>query len=176
MTVSLCIRQESKRNYDLVSVEELDCSAESQVLIPAEHLWCDFTCRPWAENSSPNTNDLYIHHLDKSTETPPSLEEKKALPNCGNKDGNINNVLQNCIPTSAATVLKCDEMTVSHMCKSLVFGDEFLAQGLHVKSHQRCSAEIRTCLSADQSSSSTLTESSFLFDSCLIHRDTVMLE
>ncbi len=41
---------------------------------------------------------------------------------------------------------------------------------------QRCSAGIRTCLSADQSSSSTLTESSFLFDPCLIHRDTVMLE
>ncbi len=59
------------------------------------------------------------------------------------------------------------------MHKSLVFGDEFLA---HLKSHQKCSAGIRTCLSADQSSSSTLTESSFLFDSCLIHRDTVMLE
>ncbi len=59
---------------------------------------------------------------------------------------------------------------------SLVFGDEFLSQGLYLKSHQRCSAGIRTCLSADQSSSSTLTESSFLFDSCLIHRDTVMLE
>ncbi len=55
---------------------------------------------------------------------------------------------------------------------SLVFVDEFLAQGLHLKSHQRCSAGIR----ADQSSSSTLTESSFLFDPCLIHRDTVMLE
>ncbi len=57
------------------------------------------------------------------------------------------------------------------MYKSLVFDDEFLAQG-HLKSHQRCSTGIRTCLSADQSSSSTLTESSFLFDSCLIHRDT----
>ncbi len=57
---------------------------------------------------------------------------------------------------------------------SLVFGDEFLAQGLHLKSHQRCSAGIRTA-AADQSSSSTLTESSFLFDPCLIHRDTVML-
>ncbi len=57
-----------------------------------------------------------------------------------------------------------------------MFGDEFLAQGLHLKSHQKCSAGIRTCLSADQSSSSTLTESSFLFDPCLIHRDTVMLE
>ncbi len=54
-------------------------------------------------------------------------------------------------------------------CKSLVFNDEFLARGLHLKSHQRCSAGIRTCLSADQSSSSTLTESSFLIDPCLIH-------
>ncbi len=68
------------------------------------------------------------------------------------------------------------EMTVSHIYKSLVFGDEFLAQGLHLKSHQKCSAGIRTWLSADQSSSSTLTESSFLFDPCLIHRGTVMLE
>ncbi len=41
------------------------------------------------------------------------------------------------------------------MYKSLVFGEE---------------------LSADQSSSSTLTESSFLSDPCLIHRDTVVLE
>ncbi len=57
------------------------------------------------------------------------------------------------------------------MYKSLVFGDEFLAQGLHLKSHQRCSAGIRTWLSADQSSSSTLTESSFLFDPCFIHRN-----
>ncbi len=39
-------------------------------------------------------NDLYIHYMDKSTGTPPSLEEKKALPNCGNKDGNIIHVLK----------------------------------------------------------------------------------
>ncbi len=56
------------------------------------------------------------------------------------------------------------------MYKSLVFGDEFLAQGLHLKSHQKFQL-----VSADQSSSSTLTESSFLFDPYLIHRDTVML-
>ncbi len=62
------------------------------------------------------------------------------------------------------------------MYKSLVFGDTFLAQGLHLKSHQRCSDWIRTCLSADQSSYSTLTESSFLFDPCLIHEGAVMLE
>ncbi len=52
----LCIRQGSKRNNDSVSVEELDWSAESQVLIPAELLWCDFKYRPWAKRSSPNTN------------------------------------------------------------------------------------------------------------------------
>ncbi len=32
--------------------------------------------------------------MDKSTGTPPSLEEKKALPNCGIKDGIIINVLK----------------------------------------------------------------------------------
>ncbi len=88
-------------------MEELDRSAESQVLIPAEHRLCDFKCRPWAKNSSPNTKDMYINYMDKSTGTPPSLEEKKALPNCGNKDGNIINVLKHCISTSVATVLKC---------------------------------------------------------------------
>ncbi len=105
-------------NYS-VSVEELDWSAESQVLIPAEHLWCDFKCRPCAKHSSPNTNDLYIHYMDKSTGTPPSLEEKNALPNCGNKEINV---LKNCISTSVATVLKCMKW-LYHM--SLVFGDEF---------------------------------------------------
>ncbi len=39
----------------------------------AEHLWCDFK---WATNSSPNTNDLYIHYMDKSVGTP-SQEEKR---------------------------------------------------------------------------------------------------
>ncbi len=77
MTVTLCIRQGSKRNDDSVSVEELDWSAERQVLIPAEHLWCDFKCRPWDTNSSPNTNDLYIHYMGKSTGTPPSSKEQK---------------------------------------------------------------------------------------------------
>ncbi len=35
------------------------------------------------------------------------------------------------------------------MYMSLVFGDEFLAQGLHLKSHQGCSAGIRTWLSGN---------------------------
>ncbi len=98
----------------------------------AEHLWCDFK---WATNSSPNTNDLYIHYMDKSTDTP-SLEEKNALPNCANKDRNIIHVLKNCIFVSVATVLKCTN-DGTHMYKSLVFGDEFVS---HLKSHQRCSA------------------------------------
>ncbi len=74
------------------------------------------------------------------------------------------------ISTSVATVLKCMTVPIcTHMYKSLVFVDAFLSQGLYLKSHQRCSAAIRTWLSAKQSSSSTPTESSFLFDPCLIH-------
>ncbi len=71
MTMPLCIRQGSKINDDSVSVEELDWSAESQVLIPAEHFWCDFKCRHWAKY-----HPLYIHYMYKSTWTPTSLEEK----------------------------------------------------------------------------------------------------
>ncbi len=173
MTVSLCIRQGSNRN-DSVSVEELDWSAESQVLIPAEHLWCDFKCRPWAKNASLNTNDIwyshFIHFKTVATEVEiqflrtwimfPSLLPQFGSAFFSSKEGDV-------------LVL----LSIQWMYKSLVFGDEFLAQSLHLKSHQKCSAGIRrTCLSADQSSSSTLTESSFLFDPCLIHRDTVMLE
>ncbi len=36
------------------------------------------------KNSSPNTNDLYIDYMDKSTGTP-SLEEKRAFLNGDNK-------------------------------------------------------------------------------------------
>ncbi len=62
MTVSLCIRQGSKRNDDSVSVEELDWSAERQVLIPAEHLWCDFTFSYFTlvSNAEVNFCKLYI--------------------------------------------------------------------------------------------------------------------
>ncbi len=46
MTVSLCIRQESKRNDDSVSVEELDWSAESlnADLEPKTHHQTSMTC------------------------------------------------------------------------------------------------------------------------------------
>ncbi len=136
MTVSLCIRHGSKRNDDWVSVEELDWSAERQVLIPAEHLWCDFTCRPWARNSSPNTNDLYIHYMDiyisKRKRHFQTVATKKFM------------YLKLVFPP-----LLQQFWSVLNGCtyKSLVFGDEFLAQGLHLKSLQRCSAGIRTWLS-----------------------------
>ncbi len=108
----------------------------------------------------------------KSTGTPPSLEAKKALSNRGNNEENINHVQKIVISTSVTTLLKCMKRLYTY--KSLVCGDEVLSQGLHLKSHQRCSAENRTWFSADQSSSSTLTESSFLFDPCLIHRVIVL--
>ncbi len=44
--------------------------------------------------------------MDKSTGKPPPLEEKMALPNRGNKDGNIIHVLKILISTSVATILK----------------------------------------------------------------------
>ncbi len=53
--------------------------------------------------------------------------------------------------------------------KSLVFGDEFWAQGLHLKSHQRCSAGIRTWFYADQVLPHWLNQS-FLLEPCLIRR------
>ncbi len=118
MTVSLCIRQGSKRNDDSVSVEELDWSAERQVLIPAEHFCVTLNADLEPKVSSPNTDDLYIHYMDKITGTPPSLEEKMALPNCGNKDGNIINVLKNCISASVTTVLKC--MKLLYPCVQVI--------------------------------------------------------
>ncbi len=66
-----------------------------------------FKCGPWVKNSSPNTMTITFIIWTRVLGHPPSLEEKKALPICGNKDGNIINVLKNCISTSFAIVLKC---------------------------------------------------------------------
>ncbi len=60
------------------------------------------------------------------------------------------------LPFEIQIITRCDRQR--RQLWSLVFGDSFLAQGLHLKSHQRCSAGIRAWLSADQSSSSTLTD------------------
>ncbi len=60
--------------------------------------------------------------MDTSTGTPPSLEEKKALPNCVNKEINV---LKNCISTSVATFFEVYEMTIpvctSHWCLVMSF-------------------------------------------------------
>ncbi len=134
------MRQGSKSNYDSVSVEEVDWSAESQVLIPAEHLWCDFKCRPWAKNSPPNTNDIWVQSFH-------------TLQNCCNRSGFFFKLFLKCeflcyhslkVPFSllkkGASQYFCPYNEWTY--KSLVFGDEFLAQGLHLKSNQRCSAGI----------------------------------
>ncbi len=54
--------------------------------------------------------------MDKSTGTLPPLKEKKALSNCGNKDGNIIHVLKNYIFTSVETVLKCMKGLYPYIC------------------------------------------------------------
>ncbi len=65
-----------------------------------------------------------------------------------------------------------DECT-SHWCLVM----SFWLKVCILKSHQKCLAGIRTWLSADQSSSSTLTESSFsLWSATLYTEATVMLE
>ncbi len=129
MTVPLCIRQGSKRNDDSVNVEELDWSAERQVLIPAEHLWCDFKCRPWAKKI---TKHQWLVHM--------GYKHFRHFQNCCNRDGNKNCTYMNYGSIFVATVLEGPFSVL--MNKSLVFGDECLAQALHLKSHQRCSAGI----------------------------------
>ncbi len=69
--------------------------------------------------------------MDKGTGTP-SLEEKKALPNCGNEDGNIIHVLKMVFPSLLPQFWSVWNDYI-YKYKSLVFGDEFLAHGLHLK-------------------------------------------
>ncbi len=147
-------------------------SAESQVLIPAEHIWCDFKCRPWAKNASPNTNDTWVLSFH-------------TLQNCCNRGGNtiLSALIMflSLLPQFGRVFFSSKEgcpSTFVHIMNVQVIGVWWWTFGSRsaFKVTQRCSAGIRTCLSSDQSSSSTLTESSFLFDPCLIHRDTVMLE
>ncbi len=47
-----------------------------------------------------------VHSLYGQKYWHPFFRREKALPNCGNKDGNIIHVLKNCISTSVSTVLK----------------------------------------------------------------------
>ncbi len=58
--------------------------------------------------------------MDKIIETSLSLEQKRHFQNCGNEDGNIINLLRNCISIYVATVLEVSKMVVpmctSHWC------------------------------------------------------------
>ncbi len=69
--------------------------------------------------------------------------------NCCNRDRNTIFKYMNYVPIVVATDLEVHFSVLkkgvsqyfclySVMYKSLVFGDEFLAQGLHLQSHQRC--------------------------------------
>ncbi len=73
-------------------------------------------CRKQLNTSGVTLNEPQTHHQTPMTCTYAIwtnilgrllLSEKKALPNCGNKDGNIIHVLKNCISTSVVTVLNC---------------------------------------------------------------------
>ncbi len=66
--------------------------------------------------------------MDKRTGTPPSLEEKKALPNCGNKEINV---LKSCVPPMLQQFWSVWN-DCTHMYKSLVFGDELVIEGIEL--------------------------------------------
>ncbi len=85
------------------------------------------------------TKHQWLHHSLYGQKY--SLEEKNALPNCGNKEINVLKLVFCKIlfpPLLQQFWSVLNDCT--HMNKSLVFGDEFVA---HLKSHQRCSAGIR---------------------------------
>ncbi len=90
----------------------------------AEHLWCDFK---WATNSSPNTTDLYIHYMDKSTSTP-SLEEKRHFQTVATKKWMYLKIVFTPLLQQFWSVWN----DCTHMYKSLVFGDEFLKMPLEI--------------------------------------------
>ncbi len=87
----------------------------------AEHLCSDFITHHQTPMTCP------FHYMAKVL-TPPSLEEKKTTPNCGNKDGNIIHVLK-----LYCTSFEVYEVTVPICTSHWVFVDEFVA---HLKSHQ----------------------------------------
>ncbi len=106
LKVKGCIKQQSKRNDDSVSVEELDWSAESQVLIPAEHFWCDFKCRPWAKNS-------YGYYI--------WVQSFHTLQICSNRGGNTIFKNMNYVSIFVATVWKCPFSLLKNILYRLIF-------------------------------------------------------
>ncbi len=104
----LCIRQGSKRNDDSVNVEELDWSAESQALIPAEHLWCDFKCRTWAKNYQNKTPVTWTY----------GIQSFHSLKICCNRGGNTIFKYINFVSIFVATVWKCPFLFYRRGCPS----------------------------------------------------------
>ncbi len=104
-------------------VVELDWSAESQLDTSGVTLNADL--------------ELKSHH-----QTPMTLTYTKvlghigALPKLWQQRWKLNSCIQKNMSISIATVLEMSKMIVLICNKSLVFGDEFLAQGLNLKSHQ----------------------------------------
>ncbi len=115
-----------------------------------------------SQNSSPNTNDLYRHYKDKSVGTPPSLEQEKALTKLWQQRWKHDHVFKNCIPSLLQQFWKCLKWQYPYVQVIGVWWWVFGSRSAY-KVTQRCSAGIRTWLSADQSSSSTLTESIIFF-------------
>ncbi len=131
MTVSLCIRQESKRNDDSVSVEELDWSAERQLNTSGVTLNADL--EPKTHHQTPMTCTFII--WTKVLDTNFFRREKYTSKLATNTFLYLKIVFPSLLQQFWSVWNDC-----THMNKSLVFGDEFLAQGLYLKSHQKCSA------------------------------------
>ncbi len=96
----------------------------------------------------------------------PFFRREKCTSKLWQQNGNIIQVLKNCISTSVGTVLKCMKWLYPYVHSVCFWLKNF-------KSAFKVTPEVSLglWLSADQSSSSTLTES-FLFDPCLIHKIT----
>ncbi len=109
-----------------VSVEELDWSAESQVLIPAEHFWCDFKCRPWAKNS-------YGYYI--------WVQSFHTLQICSNRGGNTIFKNMNYVPIFVATVWKCPFSLLKNILYRLIFFFIIVYQN-HDKCYLHCYIDI----------------------------------
>ncbi len=145
-------------------------SAESQDLIPAKPSGVALNA------------DLEPKCITKHQWLVHRLQSFHTLQNCCNRGGN--NFFKY-MDLFVATVRKCPFSLLKKEVSQYFCPYECTSHGVWwwvfgsrsaFKVTPECSAGIMTWLSAHQSSSSTLTESTFIFDLCLIHRGTVMLK
>ncbi len=90
---------------------------------------------------------------------------------CGNNEGNIIMYLKIVFPSLLQTVLEVSKIDWTHMYKSLVFGDEFLSQGRIYTRGVKLGLGLGFI--ADQSSSSTLTQSIIFFLNLVLYTETL---